>query len=234
MEVITPDPKAARRGIRRQQSRRLVTGLNVCVATVLALFLLVMLNYLAYRHYWRWDISQRDYYALSPKTQSLVGSLPGKVEVVMCFRSSHPLYEDMKNLMEEFRYEAEQHDPVNLSVSLVDPDRDGSALWLANPWRSVSSAPAGEEEIIFRSRNTYEIQIYKPNYGSRFVLDLQLPVGASLLGYWDGPSISSPYNQGEGIESSPSTYYGGYIAYGARFPQESVNFFRTYVLTPSP
>ena len=116
---------------------------------------------------------------------------------------------------------------------LVDPGVDGNAAWVANPWRSVSSAPAGEEEILFRSTKTGEIQIYKPNYGSRFVLDLQLPEGSTLQGYWDGPWISSPFNQGEGIESSPSSYYGGYIAYNTEFPQESENFLRTYILTPS-
>jgi ABC-type uncharacterized transport system involved in gliding motility auxiliary subunit len=124
MEVTVRDPKAARRGIRRQRTRRLAAGLNVLLATALAVVLLVMLNYLAYRHYWRWDISQRDYYTLSPKTQSLVGSLPGPVEVVMFCRNNHPLYEDMKALMAELRYEADQHDPVTLSVTLVDPDRD--------------------------------------------------------------------------------------------------------------
>ena len=116
---------------------------------------------------------------------------------------------------------------------LVDPEVDGSAAWVANPWRSVSSAPDGEEEILFQSTKTGELQIYKPNYGSRFVLDLQLPEGSTLQGYWDGPWISNPLNQGGGIESSPSGYYGGYIAYNTEFGQESVNFLRTYILTPS-
>ena len=118
---------------------------------------------------------------------------------------------------------------------LSDPETDGNAYEVGQPYRTVSSAPVGEEEIIFGTDNQ-GIQIYKPKFGSRFVLDLQVPEASSLnvgAGNTAGPFICGPFNQSEGIESSPDEYYGGYIAYWVIREADSVNFLRSYILTPS-
>lgn len=93
-------------------------------------------------------------------------------------------------------------------LSNPDPEDDGDSYLVGQPFRSVSSAPTGEEEIIFGTRNG-GIQVYKPNFGYRFALDLQLSQGSTLnvgAGNAAGPFISGPYTQGEGIKSSLSTY----------------------------
>lgn len=118
---------------------------------------------------------------------------------------------------------------------LSDPEVDGNTYLVGQPFHSVSSAPGGEEEVIFGTVND-GIQIYKPNFESRFALDLQLPQGATFYGgegNSSGPFISGPYNQGVGVQSSPGEYYGGYVAYYVTREADSVNFLRAYILTPS-
>lgn len=118
------DKRNARRGIRRQRGRRFATGLNVCVSVLLAAALLAMVNYLASRHYVRWDVSCRDYFKLSDRTRGLIAGLEADVNLIAFFRKNHPLHDDVFNLLKEYRYEARKHDPVRLRVRIVDPDRD--------------------------------------------------------------------------------------------------------------
>ena len=99
--------------------RRLLFGLNAVIAVLLAAVLLLMLNYLAYRHYRRWDISRGGFYRLSEKTLQVLGGITGEVRVVVFFQPSHDLYEDVRNLLKEYAY----HCPL-LAIEWVDPDRD--------------------------------------------------------------------------------------------------------------
>ncbi len=53
--------KGARRGLWRTRGIRLVTGFNVWVSLVLALGVLLMVNYLSFRYHTRWDFSWDSY-----------------------------------------------------------------------------------------------------------------------------------------------------------------------------
>ena len=121
---MSDDGKAARGSVRRHRVRRFTTGLNVCVAVLLALVVTVMANILAYRYNLHWDLSWEGYYKLSDKTCSLLADLDAEVDVVAFFQSSHGLFEDVRNLLQEYEYEASKAGRLNLRVEVVDPDRD--------------------------------------------------------------------------------------------------------------
>lgn len=113
-----------RRSIWRHRGRRLFTGMNLCVAMTLAVTALLLFNMLASRYYRRWDWSRSEFYALSPRTQSVVQGLAVNVDVTAFFQKSHPLYDDVRLLLESYRAAGEASKPARLRIEMVDPDRD--------------------------------------------------------------------------------------------------------------
>jgi len=116
--------KEARRSIWRYRGRRFATGLNVCLSLILATVAAVMVNYLAYRHYCRWNLSWSGYYRLSDKTRSLLADLDTSVTVIAFFQKSHRLCNDVQNLLKEYEYEGSRSQHPKLTVEIVDPDRE--------------------------------------------------------------------------------------------------------------
>jgi len=101
-----------------------VTGANVLVAVGLALAALVLVNVLSSHFFRRWDISRSDRYRLSARSLALVRSLGAPVEITVFLQKSQPLYDDVRNLLEEYRYAAGYVHPSRLKLEYVDPDRD--------------------------------------------------------------------------------------------------------------
>ncbi len=122
MEIDPPteiEEREAREGVRKQQRIKLAFGLNTSLALALMCALVVMVNYLSYRHFKRRDFSRTQYYTLSEKTTGLLAGLTGKVEVIVFFQPGQDVYEDIRNLLREYEYESPMVD-----VEYVDPDRD--------------------------------------------------------------------------------------------------------------
>lgn len=117
---MTDAPKnEAQRSIRRSTRRRVAFGLNTGAALALAFALVVMVNYLANRHYWRHDLSRTRFYSLSDKTRSLLNGITSRVDVVVFFQPDHPAYEDVVNLLKEYQFAS-----PSIHVERVDPNRD--------------------------------------------------------------------------------------------------------------
>jgi len=103
----------------KTRRHRIIMTLNTGTALLLAAALILMVNYLSYRHYYRTDWSTAKFYRLSAKTVSLLETLDKPVEVTVFFQPGNVLYEDIHNLLREYKF----HSP-NLSIQWVDPDRD--------------------------------------------------------------------------------------------------------------
>jgi ABC-type uncharacterized transport system involved in gliding motility auxiliary subunit len=103
----------------KTRRHRFWIGLNTGTALLLAGAIVLMLNYLSYRHYTRIDWSRTQRYALSPKTVSLLRSLQKPVSVTVFFQPGNVLYEDIHNLLREYQFHSDQ-----LIIQWVDPDRD--------------------------------------------------------------------------------------------------------------
>lgn len=96
---------SARRGTR--------LGLNSAIMVVLALGILIIVNFLAARHSKRWDLSETQRYTLAPQTYEVLRGLTRDVKVTVFTQSN--AYRD---LLDSYR----QVSP-SLSVAYIDPDR---------------------------------------------------------------------------------------------------------------
>ena len=112
-ETAPPPAKTpARAGIHRVR-----IGVNVIVQVALILFLAVMVNYLGFEHYKRWDLSRDKKYELSDKTRRFLESVKGKVRVTSLFTQSNPIAQDVQNLLKEYQYAAK----AKIDVEMIDP-----------------------------------------------------------------------------------------------------------------
>lgn len=100
--------------------RRFQIGLNVLLQIGLILFLAVMVNYLGFEHYRRWDLSRDKKYALSDKTKRFLKSIKGKMRVTVFFSGNNPIGPDVQSLLTEYQYAAKG----KLDVENIDPERN--------------------------------------------------------------------------------------------------------------
>jgi gliding motility-associatede transport system auxiliary component len=91
---------------------------------VAAMFIAVVVNVIAARHYKRWDWTKGHLYTLSPATLDTLHELSDPVEVWVLAGSAEPLEQSIKQLL--VSYEAETR---KLEVHFVDPDRDSAQLF---------------------------------------------------------------------------------------------------------
>lgn len=102
-----------------QKIHRLRIGVNVLVQVTLLLFLALMVNYLGFEHYRRWDLSRDQKFALSDKTKRFLESMPGKARITVLFLSTSPISSDVQGMLTEFQYAAKG----KLDIEHVDPER---------------------------------------------------------------------------------------------------------------
>jgi ABC-type uncharacterized transport system len=104
----------------RKKIRRLQIGLNVLLQVVLVLFLALMVNSIAFKHYRRWDFSRDQKYALSDKTKRFLNTIKGKVRITVFFSPNTPITVDVQNLLTEFQYAAKG----KIDIENIDPERN--------------------------------------------------------------------------------------------------------------
>jgi hypothetical protein len=90
--------------------RRLQIGVNVIVQVALVLFIAVVVNSIAIKHYKRWDLSRDQKYALSDKTKRFLGTMKGKMRVTVLFLQdsgvASAIASDVQSLLTEYQYAA--------------------------------------------------------------------------------------------------------------------------------
>lgn len=97
---------------------RRMQHLNIGTSTLLLLLLFGLLNYLAFRHYKRWDWTAEQLYTLSSRTQRVLKGLKSPVSIYVFLSESEPNFSEIKALLERY-----QHSSRHIAVHLVDPDR---------------------------------------------------------------------------------------------------------------
>lgn len=112
-ETVPPAPRPP------QKIGRVRIGLNVTVQIALLLLLAVMVNYLGFEHYKRWDLSRDKKYALSDKTKRFLATVKGKIRLVVFFDAQNPIGQDVENLIREYQYAAKD----KIDVEHIDPAR---------------------------------------------------------------------------------------------------------------
>lgn len=96
---------------------RWVEGLRGALAVTLSLVLFVMVNYIASRHYRRWDWTHEGLFTLSERSKQIARGLHEPVDVYVLLSHSEPLYSDASELAE--RYAAAS---PRVRLHYLDPD----------------------------------------------------------------------------------------------------------------
>src|ERR1700692_2105140 len=114
-EETKPRPTRSRKKIRRVR-----IGFNVLAQIVLVLFLVAMVNSIAFKHYARWDFSRDQKYALSDKTKRFLDTLKGKMRITVFFSPTTPITADVENLLTEYQYAGKG----KIDIEHIDPERN--------------------------------------------------------------------------------------------------------------
>src|SRR6266446_1452545 len=122
----------------RKKIRRVRIGFNVLAQIVLVLFLVAMVNSIAFKHYARWDFSRDQKYALSDKTKRFLDTLKGKMRITVFFPPTTPITTDVQNLLTEYQYAGKG----KVDIEHIDPERNLSrAKELFDKYKVVTDEP---------------------------------------------------------------------------------------------
>ncbi|MCA9531626.1 MAG: GldG family protein [Myxococcales bacterium] len=112
------DAAAGARSEPRAKRRRALSRLNVGLAGALAIVIVAMVNYLAFRHYARWDWTAQRLFTLSPRSVEVVRGLDRDVDVYLFLSKDEPSYVELDELVQRYRA-----DSPHIHVHQVDPVR---------------------------------------------------------------------------------------------------------------
>jgi hypothetical protein len=137
--MANPLPKPA--GI-----NRLRIGANVILQTIIVAVIVLMINYVGFNRYQRWDLSRYNKYALSELTKKLLKSLKKEVKMYVFFSptsqgAGSELYVDLQNLLKEYEFAAKR----KIQVETIDPYRN---LTHARELQTKYNFGAGENLVI--------------------------------------------------------------------------------------
>ena len=90
---------------------------NVLISVVTVLAIAFMVNYLASRHYARFDWTASGMYTLSPKTEAVVDTLDAPLKIYVLWSRTDPLYPHVIEVLKRY-----QSLSGHLSVETLDPD----------------------------------------------------------------------------------------------------------------
>ena len=135
------EAKPAETSVRPQKIHRLRIGLNVLVQIAILLVITIMVNYLGFEHYRRWDLSRDQKFALSDKTKRFLQSMPGKARITVFFMPNNAIASDVQGMLTEYQYAAKG----KLDIENIDPERNLSrAKALLDKYKVVT----GEDLLI--------------------------------------------------------------------------------------
>ncbi|HVS01156.1 MAG TPA: GldG family protein [Thermoanaerobaculia bacterium] len=103
----------------RVTRRQVVFGTTLGAAVLLALVLVGIVNYLASRHYQRWDWTRSRLYTLSEKSRNILSDLDQEITAVVFMDDQSQLYQPVSELLA--RYAAAS---PHLQVQHIDPARN--------------------------------------------------------------------------------------------------------------
>jgi hypothetical protein len=117
--------------------------LSVTLAGLAVLALVLMVNYLALRHFMRGSVSGTERTQLSPLTKEVLRSLTNDVKVTIYYDRTEPLYESVWALLKEYMYTSSR-----VQVEAVDYTRDPAAAQLVKTKYRLNQ-PTDKNLIIF-------------------------------------------------------------------------------------
>jgi hypothetical protein len=104
---------------------RLRIGANVVLQTIIMVVIVLLINYLGFNRYRRWDLSGYNKYALSELTKKVLKSLKKEVKIYVFFsptsqNAGSELYYDLQNLLKEYEFAGKR----KVQIETIDPYRN--------------------------------------------------------------------------------------------------------------
>jgi ABC-type uncharacterized transport system involved in gliding motility auxiliary subunit len=105
--------------------KRFRIGANVILQTVILAVIVLMINYVGFNRYARWDLSRYNKYALSELTKKQLKSLKKEAKIYVFFSptlqsAGSELYFDLQSLLREYEFAARR----KIQVETIDPYRN--------------------------------------------------------------------------------------------------------------
>jgi hypothetical protein len=104
--------------VTRPQRRRNESRVLFALSSFFVLCIAIMANYLAFRHYERWDWTSESIFTLSDRTEELLASLDRPVHLYLFLSQSEPNFREVQELLQRYGAESER-----VRLHFVDPDR---------------------------------------------------------------------------------------------------------------
>lgn len=101
------------------QSRQARYGANAVILSLSFVGIVVLLNYLAYRHDVKWDLTENQSFTLSDQTQKVLTGLKNDVKVKAFYRASNSQRQQVLNRLESYRDLAKE----KFKFEMIDPER---------------------------------------------------------------------------------------------------------------
>jgi ABC-type uncharacterized transport system involved in gliding motility auxiliary subunit len=102
---------------------RVMKETNWGLFMVMAAALFLIVNYLAFRHYHRWDATASQSFTLSPQTEKVLKDLKAPLKVVVFLAPNDELFGKVKDLLSAYRAASSR-----VSVEYIDPDRQAARM----------------------------------------------------------------------------------------------------------
>lgn len=101
------------------KGRKTRAGTHEVLYSAIALTILLFLNFLSYRHFWKLDLTEEKVHSLAEQSVKVAKEMKTAVAITAFFRDSNPNVEAVRRLLETYREKGGK-----LSYTFVDPDRD--------------------------------------------------------------------------------------------------------------
>ena len=89
------------------------------VSALLMLLIVLMANYLGFRHYQRFDWTEQHLYTLSGKSLSVLRGLQQQVDIYLFMSRAEPNFADTEELLKRYRAASSR-----IRIHIIDPDRE--------------------------------------------------------------------------------------------------------------
>ena len=120
MTTAKPETKRA-----AADASKVLDQLSASATPILLVVIAVMLNYLAFRHYERFDWTSQSLYTLSPKSKTVLRELGKDIDVYVFLSRGETSFAQADELLKRYAA-ATQH----VKLHYVDPDREASEFKL--------------------------------------------------------------------------------------------------------
>jgi gliding motility-associatede transport system auxiliary component len=110
-------------------------SLNVVISVLAVLALVLMVNYLAARHFKRLSLSSNAEAELSPLTRRVLGTVTNEIKIIIYFDKQEPVYDSVWSLLKEYKFAN-----AKITVEAVDYLRDPAAANLVKVAYKLSQA----------------------------------------------------------------------------------------------